>query len=651
MKPTNRLVHCLVLVPFLVLASVPLHSQDFVNCNSGVVCALPTALGFSQAQGTSSASENVTIYNGLTTNVTIDSVSSNLSQFAVTGKTPTTLTPGQYETFQVQFSPVSAKTYTGKLTFTMTGTKSQTVNVTGTGLNAGAIPSLSATSLDFGSQALGTNGPSQNLTITNMGTAAVQLKGVTVTSPFSQTGWTTATTISAGKTLTLKVSYMPTSLGATTGNVYLTYDVAPSQGVSLWGTGAAATALGVDTLSNLPAATQGAAYQMNLSAAGGSAPYTWSLASGSSLPSGLSLSSKGAISGTVASTVTLKQYPFSVTVTDSSNATSTRAMTLTVSKPTGASCNNTVFNGSNGSPLVPITDLGTALYHGEAGGLYANGSNSDDASHRAFGQGAAAGIQPLDSNGNPDPNGKYALLGIGLSITQQSWAQFAPMANADPAKNPSLVVVDGATGGATATNLTSTANDAFWEVMTNGYLPNAGVTAKQVVAVFFMDLDGGPSGTFPSDMTKLQSQFETIMRNVLTLFPNVKIAYLSSVYYTGYSNGLGKKLDPEPWAYESGFAVKNAIQDQINGVGNLNYDPAHGAVTAPWMAWGPYMWANGMTPRSDGVVWGCQDVQPDGTHPAIPGGRIKVASILLNFFKTDNTATPWFLSPSAQEHR
>src|SRR3954454_7881097 len=115
------------------------------------------------------------------------------------------------------------------------------------------------------------------------------------------------------------------------------------------------------------------------------------------------------------------------------------------------------------------------------------------------------------------------------------------------------------------------------------------------------------------------------MRNLLTEFPNLKIAYLSSVYYMGYSNGLSQKLDPEPWAYEAGFAVKNVIQDQINGVGNLNYDPSHGTVTAPWMSWGPYLWANGMNARGDGLVWSCQDVQPDGTHPAVPGGRIKVA--------------------------
>jgi hypothetical protein len=643
-----------LLFPFIVfpLICVPLYSQDFVNCNSGVVCALPTVLTFAQASGNTSATQNVTVYNGLKTNITINSVSSNVSQFKVTGATPTTLTPGQFETFQVQFTPSSAKSFSGKLTFSMTGTSNLITNLTGAGWNANAVPSLSATSLDFGNQTLGANAPSQNLTITNTGTASVKLTAVTVTTPFSQTGWTASTTISAGKSLTLKVSYTPVKLGVTTGMVYLTYDVAPSQGVSLWGAGTSATALGIDTFSSLPAATQGAFYQANLNAIGGKAPYNWALAPGSSLPSGLTLSSAGLISGTVSSTATLQTYSFSATVTDAAKASSTRGFTLTLSKATGASCNNTVFNGSDGSPLLPIPDLGAALYNNsESGGLYANGSNSDDPSHRAFGQGAAADIQPLDSSGNPDPNGKYVLLGVGLSITQQSWAQLVPMAMADPAKSPNLVVVDGATGGATATNLTNISSDAFWEVITNDYLPNAGVTAQQVVAVFLMDLDGGPNGTFPADMKTLQSQFETIMRNVLILFPNVKIAYLSSVYYMGYSLGLKQRLDPEPWAYEGGFAVKNAIQDQINGAGNLNYDPSHGTVTAPWMSWGPYLWANGMSPRSDGLVWTCQDVQSDGTHPSIPSGRIKVASVLLNFLKTDDTATPWFLSPSFQEHR
>ncbi len=90
--------------------------------------------------------------------------------------------------------------------------------------------------------------------------------------------------------------------------------------------------------------------------------------------------------------------------------------------------------------------------------------------------------------------------------------------------------------------------------------------------------------------------------------------------------------------------MKNAIQDQINGNANLNYNPTKGAVKAPWIDWGPYYWANGMQSRADGLVWTCQDLQADGTHPSDPAGRLKVATQLLNFLKSDDTASSWFLA-------
>jgi hypothetical protein len=146
-------------------------------------------------------------------------------------------------------------------------------------------------------------------------------------------------------------------------------------------------------------------------------------------------------------------------------------------------------------------------------------------------------------------------------------------------------------------------------------------------------------------MTKLQGNFESIAQNLYTKFPNIKLAYFSSINYTGYSNGL-KNLSNEPWSYEAGFAVKNAIQDQINGLPSLNFDPSLGPVKAPWIDWGPYYWANGMNARAvDGLVWTCQDLENDGTHPSDPVGRIKVSTQLLNFLKSDDTASIWFLAP------
>ncbi|MEO7723382.1 MAG: hypothetical protein ABIU29_01645 [Chthoniobacterales bacterium] len=60
------------------------------------------------------------------------------------------------------------------------------------------------------------------------------------------------------------------------------------------------------------------------------------------------------------------------------------------------------------------------------------------------------------------------------------------------------------------------------------------------------------------------------------------------------------------------------------------------------MRWGSYLWADGTTPRSDGFTRLCKDLQGDFTHPAA-NGVAKVADQLLDFFKTDPTATSWFL--------
>src|SRR5262245_61473243 len=121
--------------------------------------------------------------------------------------------------------------------------------------------------------------------------------------------------------------------------------------------------------------------------------------------------------------------------------------------------------------------------------------------------------------------------------------------------------------------------------------------------------------------------------------PNVKLVYLSSRTYGGYAK---TRLNPEPYAYESGFSVKWLIEQQIKGDAALNYDPAVGPVKAPWLSWGPYLWANGATRRADGFYYEPADFASDGTHPS-PAGQVRVARLLLGFLRTDTTTRPWFL--------
>ncbi len=115
--------------------------------------------------------------------------------------------------------------------------------------------------------------------------------------------------------------------------------------------------------------------------------------------------------------------------------------------------------------------------------------------------------------------------------------------------------------------------------------------------------------------------------------------YLSSRTYGGYAT---TGLNPEPYAFESGFSVKWLIEQQIDGDKSLNFDPARGEVKAPWLSWGPYLWANGSTKREDGFAYEPDDfTSNDGTHQS-PSGQRKVGQLLLKFFETDSTTKPWF---------
>jgi hypothetical protein len=146
-----------------------------------------------------------------------------------------------------------------------------------------------------------------------------------------------------------------------------------------------------------------------------------------------------------------------------------------------------------------------------------------------------------------------------------------------------------------------------------------------------------PLANFPAFPQTLQADLETISRNLKTNFPNIRIAYFSS-RIRAYVSPRG--LSPEPTAYETGFAVRWAIASQIGGAPDL------GLNVAPWMSWGPYLWADGLVPRSDGLTYACSDLESDFTHPAA-GASLKVAHQLRNFFATDPTAAPWFLKAAS----
>lgn len=222
-----------------------------------------------------------------------------------------------------------------------------------------------------------------------------------------------------------------------------------------------------------------------------------------------------------------------------------------------------------------------------------------------------------------------------MSNTAREFQNFMDLVWRDPDVNPQLSLINGAQGGRTADQWVDPGAPTYGEV--DRRLGQQGLTPLQVQVVWIKQtLPGG--GAFPDQAEALARDLRAIVRNLAARYPNLKIVFLSS---RTRSYLYGRGLSPEPAAYESGFAVKWLIEEQIEGDPELNFDPDAGEVEAPFLAWGPYLWIDGETPRADGRVWLAGDLDRDCVHPSASGAR-KVAEMLRDFFLADRLAAGWF---------
>lgn len=306
---------------------------------------------------------------------------------------------------------------------------------------------------------------------------------------------------------------------------------------------------------------------------------------------------------------------------------------------------------------IPLTDLGTRTYKGFVGGLYPAGANQPPASHAGRGIAAAKLIQPLDVQGRPSPTGKYVLLSVGMSnITQEFCAQdgtvcnswsFSGKAAADPAVNhTTLAIANGASGGQTA-DVWDEPTELNYDRVRDKVLVPAGLSEAQVQIVWLGPVLARPTVSLPeanADAFVLENSLGNVVRSAKTRYPNLKQIFVSSRTYAGFATS---NLNPEPYAYETGFAFKWLIEAQIRQLDGGTVDTRAGdlalAKTA-WLGWAAYFWAGDAAhPRSDGFFWVRNDFEGDGTHESALGEE-KAAGLLLEFFKASPQARCWFLA-------
>ena len=201
---------------------------------------------------------------------------------------------------------------------------------------------------------------------------ASALPGGTLNTPYSQTltaagtapiTWALASGSSLPAGLTLSnngvISGTPTAAGSYSFTVTATNGSGQTtENMSIQINAASSGAPVINTASALPNGTLNTSYSQTLTAAG-TAPITWALASGSSLPAGLTLSANGIISGTPTKA---GSYSFTVTATNSNGQTTENmSIQITGGGTPGSSATVTGFDSLIGAVKNQTASVGAAV--------------------------------------------------------------------------------------------------------------------------------------------------------------------------------------------------------------------------------------------------------------------------------------------------
>jgi parallel beta-helix repeat protein len=210
--------------------------------SSATLSVSPTSLTFpSQALNTTSSAQTVTVDNTGTAAATLSQIAAS-GDFAQTNTCGTSIAAGASCTVSVTFTPATSGTLTGSLTIASNASNSlATVTLTGTGAATGTALTASPSSLSFGSEAVGATSAAQNVTVSNPGSSAASVSSVSVTGAFSQTN-TCGSSIAAGGSCTVSVSFAPTASGSASGTLSVASSAPGSPlTVALSGTGTSTT--------------------------------------------------------------------------------------------------------------------------------------------------------------------------------------------------------------------------------------------------------------------------------------------------------------------------------------------------------------------------------------------------------------------------
>jgi hypothetical protein len=201
-------------------ASKPASSQQTTPAAATISLA-PASVKFGSVALGSTASQSVTISNGGGSNLTVTQATTTAAGVTIAGiSLPLTIGAGKQSTFDVVFSPKGAGALSGAISVMsdLSSTPS-TVSLSGTGMAATALLTLSASSLNFGNVTVGKSS-ALSLTLTNAGNSNVTVSKVGISGAhYSVSGVSAGLILSPGQSATLDATFSPLAAGSSPGSV------------------------------------------------------------------------------------------------------------------------------------------------------------------------------------------------------------------------------------------------------------------------------------------------------------------------------------------------------------------------------------------------------------------------------------------------
>ena len=237
---------------YLALTSNASNSSvSLAMTGTGVAPALratPSSASFGSVPLGITNSQMVQLTNTGALLVTISSVTVGGKGFALHGiTTPLVLTGGKTVNATLTFAPTVTGFVAGSISIASNATnKTLAMTMSGTGVADTRTIAATPTSLRFGNENLGRSN-TLPVTLKNTGNSGVTLSGVTISGTGIATSAVTGTTIAAGQTTTLNVTFAPKTAGIVGGSVKVASNATNSPAtIAVSGDGIAATTHSVE---------------------------------------------------------------------------------------------------------------------------------------------------------------------------------------------------------------------------------------------------------------------------------------------------------------------------------------------------------------------------------------------------------------------